>query len=56
MANAVKFWRGSRTAFDAISTKSSDTLYFITSGNGANTLYKGSSLQGTQVVVVSEYP
>lgn len=56
MANAVKFWRGSRDAFNGISTKSADTLYFITSGVGANTLYKGSSLQGTQVVVVTEYP
>ena len=53
-SNAVKFWRGSRAAFDAISIKSADTLYFITSGAGANTMYRGSNLQGTSVITVSD--
>lgn len=51
MAN-VKFWRGTRTAFDA-KQKDESTLYFLTD---ENIIYKGASLQGTTVVPVDTDP
>lgn len=49
---SVKFWRGTRTAFEG-KQKDESTLYFLTD---ENIIYKGSSLQGTTVVPVDSDP
>lgn len=49
---SVKFWRGTRTAFNA-KQKDESTLYFLTD---ENIIYKGASLQGTTVVPVDTDP
>lgn len=49
---SVKFWRGTRSAFDG-KQKDESTLYFLTD---ENVIYKGASLQGTTVVPVDSDP
>ena len=45
MANYVKFYRGTPAAFDALVTKNTDTLYFITEKDkNTGKLYLGNVL------------
>lgn len=46
MENYVKFKRGTAAAFEALTTKDSDTLYFITNEDGSISVYLGAKKAG----------
>lgn len=46
MENYVKFKRGTAAAFEALTTKDSDTLYFITNEDGSISVYLGAQKAG----------
>lgn len=56
MANEVKFMSGTKAAFDALATKDSSTIYFITDGTN-KTIYKGDEVYtpGTDGIATEEY-
>lgn len=55
MANYVKFFRGSRSTYDNLINKDSDTLYFISeTDENSGSLYLGSKLISGEINTISE--
>ena len=52
MANYVNFWNGTQTAYNAITSKDSNTIYFITDANKQR-IYKGSILIADNTTPIS---